>query len=129
MNMKTILAALAVFLVPVAATAGEEALYAPVPPADSAFVRTVNLMGDAAAAIQLDGAALPAGAQPLVSDYAVIKQGDHSLSVGGQKSPVAIEAKQYYTIAVSEDGKINVLKDALIEDPSQSHAVFLQPFR
>jgi alginate O-acetyltransferase complex protein AlgF len=124
MYLKTMLAALAAFLIPVSAMAGEEALYAPVPPADSAFVRTVNLTGDATASIQLDGSSLPAGAQPLVSDYAVIKQGDHSLSAGAQKSPVTIEAKQYYTIVVAADGKTNVLKDALIEDPSKAMLYF-----
>lgn len=122
--MKLILAFLALLVIPFSAQAGEEDLYAPVPPADSAFVRTVNLTGDDKAAIQLGGASFPASAQALVSDYIVIKQGEHSLTVGEKSQAVTIEAKQYYTVAVAKDGTANVLKDGLIEDPSKAMLYF-----
>lgn len=122
--MKSIIAFLALLLVPFSAfAAGEESLYAPVPPADSAFVRTVNL-SDAKTAVLLDGVAFPAGENAQVSNYSVIKQGERSLSVGDKKQPVTIEAKQYYTIAITQDGTAKIIKDALIEDPSKAMLYF-----
>ncbi len=121
--MKKLLTALALLCVPFTAMAGEEDLYAPVPPADSAFVRTVNLTVDDGLAIQLDGAAFPAGEIASVSNYAVIKQGEKNLTAGEHKQPLTIEAKQYYTIAVSKDDA-KLLKDAPIENPAKAMIYF-----
>ena len=123
--MKFMLTFLAALLIPFSAfAAGEEALYAPVPPADSAFVRAVNLTDVAKTAIQIDGSSFAVGDNAQVSNYAVIKQGDHSLSVGDKKQPITIEAKQYYTIVVAKDGAAKVMKDGLIEDPSKAMLYF-----
>lgn len=122
--MKYIIAFLALLFIPFSAfAAGEESLYAPVPPADSAFVRAVNL-SDSKAAVLLDGVSFPSGENSQVSNYAVIKQGDRSLSAGDKKESVKVEAKQYYTIAVMQDGTFKVMKDALIEDPSKAMLYF-----
>ncbi len=122
--MKTLLSALALLCVPFSAMAGEEDLYAPVPPADSAFVRTVNLTADDGLAIQLDGAAFPAGDVASVSNYAVIKQGAKTLTAGDRTQPLTIEAKQYYTIAVPKTGEAKLLKDAPIENPAKAMIYF-----
>lgn len=124
--MKTLFAFfLALFMIPLAAlAAGEEELYAPVPPADSAFVRAVNLTGDAGLAVQLGGLPFPAGMIDSVSDYAVIKQGEHKLSYGDKSQAVTIEAGNYYTLVVAKEGDAKVLEDALIENPAKAVIYF-----
>lgn len=122
--MKKLLVLAAFLFLPLTASAGEEALYAPVPPSDSAFVRAVNATGDAALSATLDGAKFPAGVQESVSDYAVIKQGDHALKVGASDQALKIEAGQYYTIVVLKGGVAKVIKDALIENPAKAMIYF-----
>ena len=122
--MKFMLTFLTVLLIPLFSFAGEEDLYAPVPPADSAFVRTVNMSGDDKTVIRVDGSAFPAGDHALVSNYAVIKQGEHALSVSDKKQSITIEAKQYYTIFIFKDSTAKVMKDGLIEDPSKAMLYF-----
>lgn len=122
--MKKLFVLLAFLLLPLSATAGEEALYAPVPPADSAFVRTVNAGDDSVPPVRLDGSAFPAGEQKAVSDYAVIKQGEHVLTIGEENQPITIDAGQYYTVVVLKDGAVKILKDALIENPAKATIYF-----
>ncbi|MFA7276764.1 MAG: alginate O-acetyltransferase AlgF [Pseudobdellovibrionaceae bacterium] len=122
--MKSLIAFLSVLIISCASYAGEEDLYAPVPPADSSFVRTVNMMDDKAAKIDIDGSSFPTGENPQVSNYVVIKQGSHTVSVAGKGQPTTIEAKKYYTVAVMKDGTVKVMSDAQIEDPSKAMIYF-----
>ena len=115
---------LTMVLAPFAAYAGEEELYAPLPPADSAFVRVVNLTSTPEAKITIDEAAIPAGNENAVSEYVVIKEGARSLNFNEKKDPVTIEAGQYYTIAVLSDGSVKTFKDVLIEDPAKAVIYF-----
>jgi alginate O-acetyltransferase complex protein AlgF len=123
--MKLILTFFAMMIVPFTAMAGEEDLYAPVPPADSAFVRVVNVTGDSALTLQIDGASLPAGAHSEVSDYIIIKQGERALSFGDKKQTITIEARQYYSLAITaKDTDAKIIKDALIENPAKAMVYF-----
>lgn len=122
--MKLWMTLLALVLLPTAVFAGEEDLYAPVPPADSAFVRAVNLTGKADQAIQIDSSKFPASSESMVSDYIIVKQGKHDVVFGDHKQTADIEAKQYYTIAANADGSIKVLKDALVENPAKAMIYF-----
>jgi hypothetical protein len=123
--MKTLaLIILTMVLAPFAAHAGEEELYAPVPPADSSFIRVVNLTDTPDAQTKIDDATIPPGMENAVSEYVVIKAGERSFHFNDKKEPVSIEAGQYYTIAVSGDGSVKVFKDALIKDPAKAVIYF-----
>lgn len=123
--MKSFFVCLAVFLLSVPAyAADEEALYAPVPPADSAFVRTVNATGNVQEKITVDGVEPQKSTQDFVSDFSVIKQGSHVVQFGDKKETLQIEAQQYYTIAVINQNEVKVIKDKVIEDPSKASLYF-----
>lgn len=122
--MKLFLACLVVLSLSVPAYASEEALYAPVPPSDSAFVRTVQVTNEGQGKIQIDGIVPPKSIQDQVSDFIVIKQGSHVVEAGDKKENVQIEAQQYYTIAILGQGEVKVIKDKVIEDPTKASLYF-----
>ena len=67
---------------------------------------------------------MPASEQVQMSNYTVIKHGDHTLNFGEKGQPIHIEAKKYYTVAVMKDGTVKVMPDAQIEDPSKAMIYF-----
>lgn len=86
--------------------AAQETLYAPAPPAGSAFVRVAN--ADAAASVTLDGrAALTAPAQG-VSAYLVVPQGPHTFRTGSATLKLNVVGGTYQTM-VLQGGKWRAL--------------------
>ncbi len=124
--MKKIITAIVIALLsPSIAIANEDALYAPAPPADSAFVRTINATADTSIAIQLNGVSLAQNEEHInISDYAVFKQGNYDLTYGDKNEKIALEAGQYYSIAVKKDQSYVVIKEDLIENPSKAMLYF-----
>lgn len=99
-----ILTALTLTATPAAA---QEALYAPAPPAGSAFLRVVSV--DASGPITLDGRAF-SGQQPArtVSAYAVVKQGEHTLKLGASSLKLNVQGGTYVTL-VAQGGRLRAL--------------------
>lgn len=123
--MKNLWSILATFLfISSLAIAGEEALYAPVPPADSAFVRIVNITDDPDLIVKLDGVVLNGIKEIPVSDFVIIKQGQRNLNYADHSEELDIKAGKYYTIAILINNKVHLMDDALIENPSKAVLYF-----
>lgn len=110
--------------IPALAMADEKELYKPLPPADSAFVRFVNLTDTKADAAKIGDVTIAPGEKTPVSDYSVVKKGKRTFYLGEKTSPVSVEAGQYYTVVVPADGSITVIQDALIENPAKAVIYF-----
>lgn len=123
MKKQILILALMLFI-PSLATAGEEELYKPLPPADSAFVRFVNLTDMKADAAKIDDVSILPGKQVPVSDYGIVKQGERTFRLGEKSQPVTVKAGQYYTIVVPAEGDIKIIQDALIENPAKAVIYF-----
>lgn len=93
--------------------AAQEGLYAPAPPANSAFVRILN-----APSATLGGKTVtaPAGA---ASTYVVIPQGEFTAKVGAASSPLKVEAGKFYSV-VSNGGKLSLLTDQASENRAKA---------
>ncbi|MGM9320604.1 alginate O-acetyltransferase AlgF [Deinococcus aquaticus] len=87
--------------------AAQEALYAPAPPAGSAFIRVASV--NASAPITLDGRAL-SGKQVArtVSPYTVVKQGEHTVKLGASTLKLNVTGGTYVTL-VAQSGKLRAL--------------------
>ncbi len=92
------------------ATAQEEGLYAPAPPADAAFVRVLNVQ-DGEVSPALGETAFDALSYGAVSPYRVVLQGAANLVAGTVTDALELQAGRFYTVIVGEDA-------ALIEDPT-----------
>ncbi|GHF38073.1 alginate O-acetyltransferase complex protein AlgF [Deinococcus metalli] len=86
--------------------AAQETLYAPAPPAGSAFVRVAN--ADAATAVTLDGKATFRPGAQAVSAYVVVPQGAHTFRAGSATLRVNVAGGQYQTL-VLQGGKLRAL--------------------
>lgn len=112
-------------LMPSLAFADEDGLYAPAPPADSAFVRTINATSKTDEVIQINGNALNTeNGSSIVSDYVILKEGSHKLSFSDLTKEVTLNAGKYYTLAVTADNNVKIFEDALIEDPTKATVYF-----
>lgn len=99
----------AVGLAPGFALAADD-LYAPAPPAGSAFVRVVNAQpGSAALAATVGGKSAGAVAFGQASAYVVVPQGEREADFGGQKKQgFAVAAGGFYTVALTPNGVVVV---------------------
>jgi alginate O-acetyltransferase complex protein AlgF len=91
-----------------AASGGDEALYGPAAPADSAFVRVFN-----ASSASIEKASV--GSETFndilsfeSSEFVFLPAGQYTLTVGTAKQPVTLAKNRFYT-AVYENGKLKVL--------------------
>ena len=85
--MKHFLLIAGLLLISNTALASEDALYAPAPPADSAFVRTINATEKNEGTIKINNNALAIDDE-IYSDYSVIKKGTHQISFFGMKKEI-----------------------------------------
>ena len=107
------------------ASANDDELYDPAPPADSAFVRVVNAASGVVKAPAVVGSYNYGELEyPKISDYHIIKQGEHTVTVGGVSEKMTIEAGAYYTIALTDSLKLAQLKDELLSNPAKSRVYF-----
>jgi alginate O-acetyltransferase complex protein AlgF len=85
-------------------------LYAPAPPAGSAFVRVVNAQpGSAALAATVGGKSAGNVAFGQASAYVVVPQGEREANFGGQKKQgFAVAAGGFYTVALTPTGVVVV---------------------
>lgn len=94
------------------ATAQDEGLYAPAPPADAAFVRVLHAAegaGEVSASLgDTDFGALPYGS---VSPYRVVLQGTAELSTGDVSGALELSAGRFYTVVLTDTA-------TLLEDPT-----------
>ena len=92
------------------ASAQDEGLYAPAPPADAAFVRILNI-GQAEVTPTLGDTGFQALAYGKVSPYRVVLQGDAELTAGDVTDTLKLQAGRFYTVTVGD-------RASLIEDPT-----------
>lgn len=114
------IATLFLTFLPLTASADEAALYAPTPPADSAFVRVINASTSDDLNITLSGSEPVASEEARVSSYSVLKEGAHTLALGDAENTLDLEAGNYYTVAITADGTHKVIKDIFVEDPTKA---------
>jgi len=77
----------------------QETLYAPAPPAGSAFVRVVTV--DVGRDVTLDGRPFtPAAKAPAVSAYRVVPQGAHALRAGSSTLTLNVQGGAYQTVVL-----------------------------
>ena len=106
--IKTFLAGL--LLLVSAASAQDEGLYAPAPPADAAFVRVLNA-GAGELTPTLGETAFGALDAGTVSPYRVVLQGSAELAAGDVTSTLEVEAGRFYTVLLTDEA-------TLLEDPA-----------
>ncbi len=91
--------ALTATLLLLGAAHAQEALYAPAPPAGSAFVRVVTV--DGGRAVTLDGRPfLSAAAARTVSSYQIVAQGAHTLRAGTATLTLNVQGGAYHTLVL-----------------------------
>src|SRR5438552_5609861 len=86
-----------------AQAAGDDALYDPAPPPNSAFVRVIDARGQGNLTVNVGQAQVavpPSG----VSPYIVVPQGEQDVTLSTASSKVNLAAGKYYTIAFYVDG-------------------------
>lgn len=88
--------------------AGEDALYGPTAPPDSAFIRVFNATDQAEVDARIADAELTDIASWKVSEFAFVPAGTHKLIVGALSQPLALQADHYYT-AVANAGTVRLL--------------------
>jgi alginate O-acetyltransferase complex protein AlgF len=95
------------------AVAQETGLYDPAPPADSAFVRVINMP-----AATLGGKAVTA-LKGAASSYVVIPQGDFAAKLGTATSKLKVEAGKFYSV-VNVGNKVTLLTDQAAENRAKA---------
>ncbi len=112
------------FIIPATVQADEAALYAPAPPADAAFVRVINVTDSQELNISIGAVTPPFTDEKRVSDYAVVKQGEHTVTLDGSTESLTLEASNYYSVAVTSDKELVLIKDIFVEDPTKAALYF-----
>lgn len=103
--MRTPLTVLA--LLSVSAAVAQETLYAPAPPAGSAFVRIAN--ADAATTVTLNGRATFRPGAQAVSPYVTVPQGTHTVRTGASTLKLNVVGGTYHTL-VLQGGTLRALE-------------------
>jgi alginate O-acetyltransferase complex protein AlgF len=118
---RAIFAFAAILATPLAALAGDAALYDPAPPANSAFVRFVDAKQSGAASGTIGSVALDVDADG-VSPFVVVPAGQHDLALRDAKGDVSLEAGNYYTVVFNEAGQSEpvVIKDEVLDNPAKA---------
>jgi alginate O-acetyltransferase complex protein AlgF len=101
--------------------AGDDALYDPAPPANSAFVRVIDARGEGNLQVTVGNAAVTVPASG-VSPYVVVPQGPQDVVLSTATSKVTLAAGKYYTIALFVGGasEPTLLEDAILANPAKS---------
>ncbi len=108
-------------LLPFASQAKDDELYDPAPPADSAFVRVIHADADVGAvASKVGGVGYGELSYPSLSNYRIVKGGQHKVAIGAGSQDLTIEAGGYFTIALTDSGEIKLLKDELLANPAKA---------
>ena len=100
-----------------AASAQDEGLYAPAPPADAAFVRVLKA-GTGELPPTLGETAFEALAAGSVSPYRVVLQGSAELSAGDVTGALEVEAGRFYTVLLTDAAVL--LEDPALENRAQA---------
>ncbi len=94
----------------------QDGLYAPEPPANSAFVRVAHaVINGAPMAAQLGSVSFAELGFGGVSSYQVVAEGSYDFSAAGSSQNLSISAGNFYTVAVIDNGSgahITLIKDA-----------------
>ena len=99
------------------ASAQDEGLYAPAPPADAAFVRIFSTrQGEMTPT--LGDTSFQALAYGKVSPYRVVLQGDADLTAGNVTDTLSLQAGRFYTVIVGENASL--LEDPTLENRAQT---------
>jgi alginate O-acetyltransferase complex protein AlgF len=113
------------WFIPSLAGAGDEGLYEPTPPADSAFVRVIQANSTAKTVTpELGGKSFGKLTYPALSAYQIIPAGEHSFKAGEVTAKLAVEAGRYYSIALTSSAAPALLEDALIANPAKARLYF-----
>lgn len=108
-----------------AASAMDEGLYEPAPPANSAFVRVIHANPKASSiAATLGGKGFGKLTYPAISKYVAITAGDQTFEATRISEKIMVEAGQYYTLAVVKDNAVKVIDDAVIGNPAKARLYF-----
>lgn len=110
------------------ATANDQELYDPAPPADSAFIRLINASNDTDPVTSSIGSVtFTSVASPSITDYSVLKAGDYEMKIGENSFDIHVEAGKYYTLALlTKEGKpsVTALEDAMVTNPAKAVVYF-----
>jgi alginate O-acetyltransferase complex protein AlgF len=99
----------------------DEALYDPVPPPDSAFVRIIDA---GAAAVNGTVGGKPAISETSgVSPYQIVPKGKQPIRIGDVNGEIEIAPAKFYTIALM-DGKLTTFEDPSADTPGRAGIVF-----
>ncbi|MCA9835258.1 MAG: alginate O-acetyltransferase AlgF [Trueperaceae bacterium] len=100
--------------------AAQDGLYAPEPPANSAFVRVANALSSGSAfSSQLGSAGFSELGFGGVSSYQVVPEGSYDFAAAGSSASLSISAGNFYTVAVIDNGSGAHI--VLLKDPSNSN--------
>jgi len=101
--------------------AGDEALYDPAPPPNSAFVRVIDARGQGNMQVSIGQSAVTVPASG-VSPYIVVPQGEQDVALSTQSSKVNLAAGKYYTVALFLEGATQptLLEDQILTNPAKS---------
>jgi len=101
--------------------ADDSGIYPPGVPADSAFVRVVDLSGAGGAQALVDNLPVPVGANASTT-YQVITPGKHTIALGAQSIDLEAEPSSAYTIALDTTGAhaAAINKDLMANDPAKA---------
>jgi alginate O-acetyltransferase complex protein AlgF len=101
--------------------AGDDALYDPAPPPNSAFVRIIDARGQGNLTVTIGQAQVPVPATG-VSQYVIVPQGEQDVALSTSSSKVTLAAGKYYTLAFYVDGATTpkVMEDEILTNPAKS---------
>jgi alginate O-acetyltransferase complex protein AlgF len=104
-----------------AEAAGDEALYDPAPPPNSAFVRVIDARGQGNLQVTVGQAGITVPATG-VSAYVVVPAGEQDVVLSTETSKITFAAGKYYTIALYVGGntKPTLLEDEILTNPAKS---------
>jgi alginate O-acetyltransferase complex protein AlgF len=104
-----------------AQAAGDEGLYDPAPPPNSAFVRVIDARGQGNLQVTVGEAAIAVPATG-ISPYVVIPAGEQDVSLSTESKKLSLAAGKYYTIALFVGGSTEptLLEDEILSNPAKS---------
>ncbi|MDX1456348.1 MAG: alginate O-acetyltransferase AlgF [Marinobacter sp.] len=112
-------------LIPVAAQAGEDALYAAEAPDGAAFIRVVNADASGSIPEASIGGKVIEDIDPLeTSPYIYLPEGTYALTVQGQSASVNMRKDSFYTAVVLDSGELQILEDATFDNPRKALVSF-----
>lgn len=99
-------------LVSLTLAAAQEGLYAPAPPANSAFVRVLNAPSATLGTVNVT-------ANKSASPYIIIPQGSFDVKVGSLSSKLKVEAGKFYSV-INNGGKLVLLTDQTADNRAKA---------